>query len=85
MKTHDPKSYLFATWEGGGSVAPALTVARKLAERGHHVRVMSDACNRAEAEAAGCEFIPWTRAPSRPDRPRPPIPSATGRTRGRPA
>jgi len=62
------KSYLIATWEGGGSVAPSLTLARKLRARGHRVRVMSDACNRAEAEAAGAEFMPWTNAPSRPDR-----------------
>ncbi|MEA2998875.1 MAG: hypothetical protein QOK17_708 [Sphingomonadales bacterium] len=63
-------NFLFATWEGGGSVTPALTVARKLAARGHRVRVMSDLCNRTEAEAAGAAFIPWTRAPSRPDRSR---------------
>ncbi len=64
------KHFLFATWEGGGSVAPALTVARKLSARGHHVRVMSDACNRPESEASGAEFVAWTRAPSRPDRSR---------------
>lgn len=63
-----PMNFLVATWEGGGSVGPALTVARKLAERGHRVRVMSDRCNRPEAEAAGAAFVPWTRAPSRPDR-----------------
>ena len=61
-------SFLFATWEGGGSVTPALTVASKLRARGHRVRVMSDRCNRPEAEAAGARFIAWTRAPSRPDR-----------------
>ena len=66
--SHARKSYLIATWDGGGSVAPSLTLARKLSARGHRVRVMSDACNRAEAEAAGAEFIPWTNAPSRPDR-----------------
>jgi len=68
--TIQKKRFLFATWEGGGSVAPALTVARKLAARGHHVRVMSDACNRHESEASGAEFIAWTNAPSRPDRSR---------------
>jgi len=61
-------SFLFTTWEGGGSVTPALTVASKLSDRGHQVRVMSDQCNRPEAEAAGATFVPWTRAPSRPDR-----------------
>jgi MGT family glycosyltransferase len=63
-------NFLIATWEGGGSVMPMLTVARKLADRGHRVRVMSDRCNRPEAEAAGAAFIPWQRAPSRPDRSR---------------
>jgi MGT family glycosyltransferase len=61
-------NFLFATWEGGGSVGPALTVARKLRDRGHRVRVMSDHCNRPEAEAAGAEFVAWSRAPSRPDK-----------------
>ncbi|RAK60745.1 glycosyltransferase [Phenylobacterium hankyongense] len=65
-----PQSFLIATWEGGGSVPPALTVARKLVERGHAVRVMSDACNGPEALATGAAFTPWTRAPSRADRTR---------------
>ncbi|MGZ3346574.1 MAG: glycosyltransferase [Caulobacteraceae bacterium] len=68
MTSQASKSYLIATWEGGGSVAPTLTLARKLRARGHRVRVMSDACNRPEAEAAGAEFVPWARAPSRTDR-----------------
>jgi MGT family glycosyltransferase len=63
-------NFLIATWEGGGSVTPMLTVAKKLADRGHRVRVMSDLCNRPESEAAGAAFVPWTRAPSRPDRSR---------------
>ena len=63
-------NFLIATWEGGGSVTPMLTVAEKLAACGHRVRVMSDLCNRPEAEAAGAAFIPWTRAPSRTDRSR---------------
>jgi MGT family glycosyltransferase len=65
-----PKSFLLATWEGGGSVPPMLDLARQLCERGHDVRVMSDACNRPESEAAGARFIPWTRAPSKAQRSR---------------
>ncbi|MBV1690183.1 glycosyltransferase [Novosphingobium sp. G106] len=63
-------NFLLATWEGGGSVTPVLTVAKKLADRGHRVRVMSDRVNRPETEAAGAVFVPWTRAPSRADRSR---------------
>lgn len=67
-ETPSPKSFLLATWEAGGAVAPVLTVARKLLARGHRVRVMSDRATRTEAQAVGAEFRPWTRAPSRPDR-----------------
>jgi MGT family glycosyltransferase len=63
-----PRKFLITTLEGGGSVGPAITVARKLVEAGHDVRVMSDACNRPEAESSGARFVPWTRAPSRTDR-----------------
>jgi MGT family glycosyltransferase len=66
----ESKSFLLATWEGGGSVAPILTIAKKLLARGHRVRVISDRCNQPETEAYGASFVPWTRAPSRPDRSR---------------
>ncbi|HZZ58717.1 MAG TPA: nucleotide disphospho-sugar-binding domain-containing protein [Opitutaceae bacterium] len=56
------------TWEGGGTVAPMITVARRLAARGHSVRMVSDEANRREIEAAGLPFKPWRRAPNRPDR-----------------
>lgn len=65
-----PASFLFTTWEGGGSVSPVVAAAATLVRRGHRVRIMSDACNRAEAEAIGAAFVTWTRAPSRPDRTR---------------
>jgi MGT family glycosyltransferase len=63
-------NFLFTTFEGGGSVGPALTVVKKLAARGHRVRVMSDYCNRFESQVAGARFVPWSRAPSRRDRSR---------------
>ena len=62
----DPRRFLFTLWEGGGNVPPQLELARRLVARGHHVRVMSDLCNEAEARAAGCSFVAYTRAPSRP-------------------
>lgn len=64
------RNFLFTTFEAGGCVMPALTVVDKLVRRGHRVRVMSDACNRRESEAAGAAFIPWRRAPSKPLRDR---------------
>ena len=61
-------SYVLATFEGGGSVAPVMTLARKLMNEGHDVRIMSDECNRGEVLGGGAAFSPWTRAVSRPAR-----------------
>ncbi|HEY5793102.1 MAG TPA: glycosyltransferase [Chthoniobacterales bacterium] len=60
--------FLFATWEGGGNIPPAISVARKLARKGHRVSFMSDSCSRAAAEAAGLEFVSWEKAPNRADK-----------------
>jgi MGT family glycosyltransferase len=60
--------FLFATWEGGGNVPPAIETARKLVAAGHHVRFMAEAAARIEAEAAGASFVSWIRAPNRQDR-----------------
>lgn len=68
MSSPVPGSYLLATFEAGGCVGPVLTVTRKLLARGHRVRVMSEACNRREVESCGARFVPWTRAPSKPER-----------------
>ena len=61
-------TFLFTTWEGGGNVTPVVEAVRKLAARGHRVRVMSEECNRPESTAAGARFIPWRRALNRMDR-----------------
>lgn len=59
---------MFATWESGGTVPPVLGVIQQLVQRGHLVRLMSDACNQDDAVAVGAEFIPYCRAPSRMDK-----------------
>lgn len=56
---------LFTTWEGGGHVAPALTIAARAAEQGAEVRVISDEANRHAAERLGLAFRAWRRAPNR--------------------
>lgn len=68
IENQEPKSFLFTTWEGGGNVAPALTVARKLIQQGHRVRFMCDVSAREEARSRGVEFRAWNEAPNRPDR-----------------
>lgn len=62
------KTFLFTTWEGGGNIPPAITIARQLRAAGHRVRLMSDEANREEAEEAGIAFHAWRTAPSRPDK-----------------
>lgn len=64
------KSFLFATWEAGGTISPMLAAAQKLIARGHRVRLLADACARTEAEAAGVQFTAWTNAPSKAERTR---------------
>ena len=59
------KRFLFVDWEGGGNLPPALTVARRLVERGHTVRFLGEPCNREEIEAIGCVFASYVHAPHR--------------------
>ncbi|MFB4262333.1 glycosyltransferase [Nonomuraea sp. GTA35] len=58
-----PRTFLFATWNGGGAVPPVLSVARALRERGHSVRVLADSSLHAEVTALGLEPVAWTTAP----------------------
>lgn len=71
IKTTDgalPLRILAVSWEGGGNVPPTLAAVRALAGRGHAVRLIADDTMRAEAIEAGAQFLPWQRAPNRPDR-----------------
>src|SRR5687767_15113730 len=63
-----PRSYLFVTFEGGGNVPPVLGVARRLAARGHDVRVLTEPCLREPVQQAGARFLPFTRHFTRHDR-----------------
>jgi MGT family glycosyltransferase len=56
---------LLAIWEGGGTIPPELGVARRLLERGHQVHVLADPTIAERAQALGCTFSPWRRAPHR--------------------
>ncbi|NMJ40973.1 glycosyltransferase family 1 protein [Roseomonas sp. JC162] len=60
--------FLVTTFEGGGNVPPCVGMIRRLVARGHAVRVLGDEVLRAEMEAAGASFRPWTTAPNRSDR-----------------
>jgi len=62
------RSYLFVTFEGGGNIPPVLGLARRLVERGHRVRVLTEPCLRGAVEAAGARFVGFTRHFTRGDR-----------------
>lgn len=57
--------YLFATWDGGGTVPIDLGIARALVDRGHTVTALADPTMAAEVVAAGAAFVPWREAPHR--------------------
>jgi MGT family glycosyltransferase len=59
------RRFLMTTWDGGGTTPPEFGVARRLLERGHQVHVLGDPTLAHDAEAAGCTFSPWVRAPHR--------------------
>jgi MGT family glycosyltransferase len=59
------RHFLFAMWEGGGTIPPMLGIAHRLILRGHRVTVLGDPTIREEAERLSCGFLPWRRAPHR--------------------
>lgn len=57
--------FLMATWHGGGTTPPLMSVAKALVSRGHRVKVLADLLLRSEVEDAEAKHIPWTHAPQR--------------------
>jgi MGT family glycosyltransferase len=60
-----PKRYLFAIIDGGGTVPADTSVIRALVRRGHDVRVLADRVLAPDIETTGAEHVPWDRAPQR--------------------
>src|SRR5712675_1392581 len=60
--------FLFAMWDGGGNVPPALGLARRLIARGHEVRLLGDPTLADEARAVGATHTSWEKAPHRKSR-----------------
>ncbi len=55
--------FLFAAWDGGGTIPPELGLAAALVDRGHEVVFLSDDTVEDQVIAAGVEFTEWQRAP----------------------
>jgi MGT family glycosyltransferase len=62
------RRYLFAVVDGGGSVPPELSAARRLVGRGHAVTVLAEDSVASDVRSAGAVLHRWERAPNRPDR-----------------
>jgi UDP:flavonoid glycosyltransferase YjiC (YdhE family) len=58
-----PGRFLLAVIDAGGTLPPALGLARELVRRGHTVEVLGDPITEPSARAAGCGFTSWQRAP----------------------
>lgn len=53
---------LFATWDGGGNLPPALAIATELAARGHEVRFVGHRAQAERVRDAGVDFAPYASA-----------------------
>ena len=53
---------LFATWDGGGNVPPATTIADQLRRRGHDVAFLGHETQRAHLTGLGFAFTPYAGA-----------------------
>lgn len=52
----EPLHFLFVTFEGGGNVPPAFSVARRLRERGHRLSFLGQPAQQAAVHALGASF-----------------------------
>jgi MGT family glycosyltransferase len=59
----DMSRFLFALWEGGGTVPPELGIARRLVDRLHQVHVIGDPTIEPAAHRIGAGFTAWRDAP----------------------
>jgi MGT family glycosyltransferase len=57
------KTFLFLMVEAGGNVPPQMSIARRLAARGHEVHVLGDRAVQRDAAVAGCRFHTFAHAP----------------------
>lgn len=53
---------LFATWDGGGNLPPALAIAAELVDRGHDVRFLGHRAQADRVRGAGIDFTAYPSA-----------------------
>jgi MGT family glycosyltransferase len=62
-RDHLPMSFRFllTSWGNPGNLNPLLTAARRLRQKGHHVRILGEPDHREETAKAGFDAISWRR------------------------
>jgi MGT family glycosyltransferase len=55
--------FLFAVPDMAGNSPPILELARRLAARGHSVRMLAAGSLKSQVERRGCSWVPFQRAP----------------------
>ena len=53
--------FLLTSWGNPGNLNPFLTAARRLRQRGHHVRILGEPTHREETAKAGFDALAWRR------------------------
>ncbi|HEY0183374.1 MAG TPA: glycosyltransferase [Rhodopila sp.] len=53
--------FLLTAWGNPGNLNPLLTAARRLSQKGHHVRILGDADHQEEITNAGFDALCWRR------------------------
>jgi MGT family glycosyltransferase len=56
-----PLRFLLTSWGNPGNLNPLLTAARRLRQKGHHVRILGEVAQREETAKAGFEALSWRR------------------------
>jgi UDP:flavonoid glycosyltransferase YjiC (YdhE family) len=55
--------FLFAMWEGGGTVPPEMGIASRLLLRNHNVHIIGDPTIEDATRRIGATFTRWREAP----------------------
>jgi UDP:flavonoid glycosyltransferase YjiC (YdhE family) len=68
MKQTNTKRFLFVVWDGGGTIPPALALARRVVAAGHTVRVLGPRSIEQKVKVLGADFSPYRSVPDRDPR-----------------
>jgi len=56
--------FLLTSWGNPGNLNPLLTAARRLRQKGHHVRILGEPSHQEETAKAGFDALSWRSPPA---------------------